>query len=70
MGERLLEALRRAEEKAGIGAFDDVLGDVLAYTCRKLVVIGKPDSYLPVLFETELLDHAMRRRINAPGGVL
>lgn len=43
--------------------------NVLRYTIRKAELNGKGDDYVPVLFENELRDFAMRKEINRIGGL-
>lgn len=55
------------EKKTGV-LFDD--GEVVAvyeHTERKMELNGAADDYFPTLFENELMDHLMRRRINLIG---
>ena len=55
----------------GIGRrFDPaVVYEVLKYSINKLSRTGKEMDYLPLLFENELRDHAMRERINWKGAM-
>lgn len=46
-----------------------VVYEVLRYSLRKLEAIGKDMDYLPLFFENELRDHAMREKINRKGAV-
>ena len=43
------------------------IADVLKYSIRKCEVIRKGPEYLPVLFENEIEDYQMRKRINEDG---
>ena len=62
---KLREAIINAEQILGIHITGDVAAEVLMYSIRKCKVIGKDSSYLPLLFEHELLDFHMRAAINA-----
>ena len=78
MMKELREAIISAEKTLGIHITGDVAAEVLMYSIRKCQVIEKDASYLPLLFENELLDYYMRAAINvvsemnsmAAGGVL
>ena len=61
-------AKEAAEADLGFNIPDEVADEVLAYAKRKCTVIGKPESYLPLLFQNELADHFMRLAINLRGG--
>ncbi len=65
------EEARRIEEqvaaKLGVKLPAETAKEVLEYTMRKLEVIGRPESYLPVLYENELRDYFMRAAINLKG---
>lgn len=56
-----------AEETLGFPIPDDTADEILAYAKRKCSVAGKPESYLPLLYENELTDHFMRLAINLRG---
>lgn len=62
---KLREAIINAEQILGIHITGDVAAEVLMYSIRKCKCIGKDTSYLPLLFENELLDFHMRAAINA-----
>lgn len=62
---KLKEAIINAEQILGVHITGDVAAEVLMYSIRKCKVIGKDSSYLPLLFEHELLDFHMRAEINA-----
>lgn len=61
-------AREAAEAELGFNIPDEVADKVLAYAKRKCSVIGKPESYLPLLFQNELADYFMRLAINLRGG--
>lgn len=65
----LLLAIKNAENDLGFKIPIEVTEKVLAYAKRKLEVIqaneDKPDDYLPILFESELLDYFKRFAVNA-----
>lgn len=65
MMKELREALESAERTLGIKIDAEIAAEVLLYTVRKCQVQQQEASYLPILFETELLDHYMRMAINA-----
>ena len=66
-GRLISEIVSRVEknEKYLFTAYE--IADVLNYTCRKCRAVGKPDDYIPVLFENELSDYALRKNISAKG---
>lgn len=66
--QELRAAREAAEAKLGFTIPDEVADKVLAYAKRKCSVNGKPESYLPLLFQNELADHFMRLAINMRGG--
>lgn len=63
------EARAAAEETLGFSIPEDVAAEVLTYARRKCSEIGKPDSYLPLLYENELTDYYMRLAVNLKGGM-
>lgn len=62
---KLKEAICNAEQILGFHITGDVAAEVLMYSIKKCKVTGRDSSYLPLLFETELLDFHMRAAINA-----
>ena len=66
--DQIREARKAAEKTLGFSVPDEVADEVLAYAKRKCSVSGKPDSYLPLLYENELTDYFMRKAINLRGG--
>ena len=72
MMEELREAIVKAEKALGFQIASEDAAEVLMYAVHKCKVIGKDASYLPLLYETELLDHFFRMAINTayqPKGV-
>ena len=65
--EELVDAVRTAELRTGRKFDLAVVFEVLRYSIGKLSYIGKDMDYLPLLFENELRDHAMREEINKRG---
>ena len=63
-----MEARKCAECAIGLRLPDTATKDVLMYVWRKLRVIGETADYLPLLYENELRDFAIRLAINAIGG--
>ena len=63
----LKQARASAEKQLGIRFPNSAAKEVLAYARRKCMAAGKPKSYLPVLYENELMDFARRVQINARG---
>ena len=57
-------AAKRAESYLKIKIPFCILAEVLRYSKRKCEVIKKPPEYLPLLFETELIDYFCRKEIN------
>ena len=55
------------EAKLGVKIPAETANEILEYTMRKLKVIGQPDGYFPVLYESELHDYFMRAKINLKG---
>lgn len=67
--EELVEAIETAELRIGRKFDLGVVYEVLRYSIGKLSYIGKEMDYLPLLFENELRDHAMREEINRRGAM-
>lgn len=63
--EAVVDAIRIAENRTYCHFDFDTIVDVLLYSVQKLKIIGKGTDYLPLLFENELRNHAMREEINA-----
>ena len=66
--QEIRDAREAAEAELGFDIPDEVADEVLAYATRKCSVIGKPASYLPLLFQNELADYIIRMAINLRGG--
>lgn len=66
-GQEIAEARASVEKKFGIQIPDEVADEVLRHARRKCELNGKPDSYLPLLYENELADYFMRLVINLKG---
>lgn len=64
---RLAEARQAAETSLGFKIPDVVATSVLWYARRKCELAEQPESYLPLLYETELTDYYMRLAINLKG---
>ena len=63
-----LKNVRKAVEAYIGGKIPDaVASEVLDYAKRKCMATGKPSSYLPILYEDELLDFFRRTQINMMG---
>jgi len=62
--DKLTEAREAAESSLGFKIPDVVATSVLWYARRKCEL---PESYLPLLYETELTDYYMRLAINLKG---
>ncbi len=45
----------------------DDIAEIIRYTVRKADLNHKDADYVPLLFENELRDHVMRKRINEMG---
>lgn len=67
---KLKDARKAAEAALGGKIPDVVASEILDYAKRKCMAVGKPRSYLPVLYENELLDFARRTEINMRGDEL
>lgn len=65
--DKLTEARKAAESSLGFKIPDVVATSILWYARRKCSFAGQPESYLPLLYETELTDHYMRLEINQKG---
>lgn len=65
--DKLTAAREAAEEKLGFRIPEVVATSILWYARRKCELAGQPESYLPLLYETELADHYMRLAINQRG---
>lgn len=68
MVEKIVAAIESAERKLNKQIPETVWFDVLMYSMRKCMAVGKDGEYLPILFENELLDHYMRQQFNGEGG--
>ena len=62
--DKLTEAREAAESSLGFKIPDVVATSVLWYARRKCELAEQPESYLPLLYETELTDYYMRLAIN------
>lgn len=69
MAETVDTARAAAEKTLGFRIPDHVAEEVLAHTRRKCALNQKPNSYLPLLYENELIDYYMRLAINLRGGM-
>jgi len=67
--EELVDAIFTAYRKTGKRFDPRTVYDVLRYSLRKLEAIRKEMDYLPLLFENELRDFAMREEINRIGAL-
>lgn len=65
--DKLTEAREAAESSLGFKIPDVVATSILWYARRKCSLAEQPESYLPLLYETELTDHYMRLEINQKG---
>lgn len=63
----LVDAVRTAELRTGSKFDIGVVYEVLKYSIGKLSCIGKGMDYLPLRFDNELRDHAMREAVNRKG---
>lgn len=63
--ELTIKAISIVQDKLGFEISNEVIVDVFNYTARKLSLIGKDDSYFPVLFENELYNYFTRMAVNA-----
>ena len=62
------EIIRKVQNSTGYLFQTEELTEVVRYSKRKLEAIGKNSDYLKILFESELRDYVMRRKINLIGG--
>ena len=58
--DKLAEARQAAETSLGFKIPDVVATSVLWYARRKCELAEQPESYLPLLYETELTDYYMK----------
>lgn len=65
--DKLTEAREAAESSLGFKIPDVVATSVLWYARRKCELAEQPESFLPLLYETELTDYYMRLAINLKG---
>lgn len=65
--DKLTAAREAAEETLGFRIPEVVATSILWYARRKCELAGEPESYLPLLYETELTDYYMRLAINLKG---
>lgn len=67
MNEEIKRAINAAEKRLGFCVPALELVDIMEYSKRKLAYIRKDESYLPLLLETEIVDHYTRMAINMRG---
>ena len=65
--DKLTAAREAAEETLGFRIPEVVATSILWYARRKCELAGEPESYLPLLYESELTDYYMRLAINLKG---
>lgn len=65
--DKLAEARQAAETSLGFKIPEVVATSILWYARRKCELAGEPESYLPLLYESELTDYYMRLAINQKG---
>lgn len=65
MGNEITQAIINAGNTIGVSITTDIAAKVLLYSITKCKSIGKDPSYLPILFENELVDFYTRAAINA-----
>lgn len=65
--DKLTAAREAAEETLGFRIPEVVATSILWYARRKCELAGESESYLPLLYESELTDHYMRLVINQKG---
>lgn len=65
----MLRIVEAVEKKSGFLFLEEEISSIYEHTARKLALNGKGEDYFPVLFENELEDYLMRRRINAMGAM-
>ena len=67
----IYEEARKIEDafmkRTGVSIPAETTHEILEYTMRKLKVIGRSESYFPILYENELHDYFMRTSINLKG---
>lgn len=61
------KALRTAEAMTGWTFSADDAYLILKHSERKAALCGKDDSYIPLLYENELVDFVMREKVNRAG---
>ncbi len=64
---QIINIVHAVEEEKHIHFEPDEVGEVLAYTMKKLVYLRKGPDYFPLLFKCELGNHAMWAGIKAIG---
>lgn len=69
-GKGIGSTLIAVEAEIGIQFDFDTVCEIARYTARKLQAIGKGADYFPILFESELRDHANREVINMKGEMI
>lgn len=65
--EQIIKIVHAVEEEKHVRFEPDEVGEVLAYTMKKLVYLRKGPDYFPLLFKCELGNHAMWSEINTMG---
>lgn len=64
---KIREALRTAETLTGWTFSADEAYRILKHTERKAMLCGKGESYIPLLYQNELVDFVMREKVNRAG---
>ena len=65
--EELLAIVKKVQKKTGVVFGANEVGEILSHTRRKCSANGKGVSYIPILFETELLDYVLMDYISMKG---
>ncbi len=65
--EAVMNIVAEVEKELNLTLEPEVIREVLGYTVRKAKIAGQDESYIPLLFEDELRNFAIRNAVNFLG---
>ena len=65
--EAVMNIVAKVEKEMTLTFEPEAIREVLGYTIRKAKIAGQSDSYIPLLFEDELRNYAIRNAVNLFG---
>ena len=68
--EAIMNIVAEVEKELNLTFGPEEIREVLGYTIRKAKIAGQGESYIPLLFEDELRNFAIRDAVNLLGWVL